>query len=340
MAFQACLMLNYRRGERLKLNSMDDATLNHLLIVGGVLGGLLIVAPGLIWLERRLLALWQDRYGPNRAGPFGVLIVLADTIKLFFKEDWIPPFADKLVFVIAPAIVMISVFLSFVVVPFAPGVIVADLNIGVLFFLAMSSMGAYSIILGGWASNNKYSLLGAMRGAAQMISYEVFMGLALMGTVLLAGSFSLHDIVEAQKGMWYVVPQFVGFVIFFIAGIAETHRLPFDIPEAESELVAGFHSEYSGMKFGMFFVGEYLGITLISALTVCLFFGGWLGPAFLPPLVWFVLKTFAFIGIFILLRASLPRPRYDQLMEFGWKILLPVTLINLMVTAGIVLMRD
>lgn len=316
---------------------MEESTVNHLLIVGGVLGGLLIVAPGLIWLERRLLALWQDRYGPNRAGPFGVLIVLADTIKLFFKEDWIPPFADKVVFVIAPAIVMITVFLSFVIIPFAPGIIVADLNIGVLFFLAMSSMGAYSIILGGWASNNKYALLGAMRGAAQMISYEVFMGLALMGTVLLANSFSLVDIVEAQRGMWFVIPQFVGFIIFFIAGIAETHRLPFDIPEAESELVAGFHSEYSGMKFGMFFVGEYLGITLISSLTVCLFFGGWLGPDFLPPLVWFVLKTFAFIALFILLRASLPRPRYDQLMEFGWKILLPLTLINLMVTAGIVL---
>ena len=316
---------------------MDESVLNHLFIVGGVLGGLLIVAPGLIWLERRLLALWQDRYGPNRAGPFGVLIVLADTLKLFFKEDWIPPFADKAVFVLAPAIVMITVFLSFVIVPFAPGIIVADINIGILFFLAMSSMGAYSIILGGWASNNKYSLLGAMRGAAQMISYEVFMGLALMGTVLMAGSFSLVDIVEAQRGLWFVVPQFIGFIIFFIAGIAETHRLPFDIPEAESELIAGFHSEYSGMKFGMFFVGEYLGITLISSLTVCLFFGGWLGPGFLPPLVWFVIKTFIFIGVFILLRASLPRPRYDQLMEFGWKILLPLTLINLMITAGVIL---
>lgn len=319
---------------------MDESTLNHLFIVGGVLAGLLIVAPGLIWLERRLLALWQDRYGPNRAGPFGVLVVLADTLKLFFKEDWIPPFADKFVFIMAPAIVMVTVFLSFVIIPFAPGIIVANLNIGILFFLAMSSMGAYSIILGGWASNNKYSLLGAMRGAAQMISYEVFMGLALMGTVLLAGSFSLVDIVEAQRGMWFVVPQFVGFIIFFIAGIAETHRLPFDIPEAESELIAGFHSEYSGMKFGMFFVGEYLGITLISSLTVCLFFGGWLGPSFLPPLLWFVLKTFVFICLFVLLRASLPRPRYDQLMEFGWKILLPLTLINLMATAGIVLMKE
>lgn len=316
---------------------MDETTQQHLMIVLGVLAGLLLVAPGLIWLERRLLALWQDRYGPNRAGPFGLLIVLADTLKLFFKEDWIPPFADRKVFVLAPAIVVIAVLMAFVVVPFAPGIIVADLNIGVLFFLATSSMGAYSIILGGWASNNKYALLGSMRGAAQMISYEVFMGLSLMGTVLLSGSFSLNTIVESQRDMWYVIPQFVGFVTFLIAGIAETHRLPFDIPEAESELIAGFHSEYSGMKFGMFFVGEYIGIILISALTVCLYFGGWLGPDFLPPIVWFILKTFAFIFLFILLRASLPRPRYDQLMEYGWKFILPITIINLMVTAGIVL---
>jgi NADH-quinone oxidoreductase subunit H len=319
---------------------MTSEPINPWIIIGGVLAGLLTVAPGLIWLERRLLALWQDRYGPNRAGPFGVLIVLADTIKLFFKEDWIPPFADKKVFVIAPAIVAITVLMSFVIVPFAPGVIVVDLNIGILFFLAMSSMGAYSIILGGWASNNKYALLGAMRGAAQLISYEVFMGLSIMGVVLLTGSFSLQDIVNAQKGMWFVIPQFIGFVTFLIAGIAETHRLPFDIPEAESELIAGFHSEYSGMKFGLFFVGEYLGITLISALVVCLFFGGWLGPAFLPPILWFVIKTFVFIGLFILLRASMPRPRYDQLMEFGWKIILPITLLNLMITAVIVLIRS
>ncbi len=319
---------------------METTTPNYFLIAGGVLFVLMNVAAGLIWVERRLLALWQDRYGPNRAGPFGLLIVLADTIKLLFKEDWIPPFADKFVFVIAPGIVMATVLLSFVIIPFAPGIQVVDLSIGILFFLAMSSMGAYSIILGGWASNNKYSLLGAMRGAAQMISYEVFMGLALMGVVLMSGSFSLRDIVEAQRGMWFIVPQLLGFVIFFIAGIAETHRLPFDIPEAESELIAGFHSEYSGMKFGLFFVGEYLGITLISCMVVALYFGGWLGPAFLPPLVWFALKTFAFIGLFILLRASMPRPRYDQLMEYGWKILLPLTLVNLLVTAAIILLRE
>ncbi len=316
---------------------MQQAAVNYWWIVGGVLFVLLNTAAGLIWLERRLLALWQDRYGPNRAGPFGLLIVLADTIKLFFKEDWIPPFADKAVFVFAPAVVVASVLMSFTVIPFGPNVVVADFNIGLLFFLAMSSLGVYSIVLGGWASNNKYALLGAMRGASQMISYEVFMGLALMGVVLMSGSFNLREIVEAQKGLWYIVPQLLGFVIFFIAGVAETHRLPFDIPEAESELVAGFHAEYSGMKFGMFFIGEYLGITLISSMIVTLYFGGWLGPAFLPGVIWFILKTFVFIAIFILMRASMPRPRYDQLMEYGWKVLFPLSLLNLLVTAAIIL---
>jgi len=299
---------------------------------------LLSIAAGLIWVERRLLALWQDRLGPNRAGPLGILIVLADTLKLFFKEDWTPPFADKKVFVLAPAIVVASVLMSFVIIPFAPNIVVADLNIGLLFFLAMSSLGVYSIVLGGWASNNKYSLLGALRGASQMIAYEVFMGLSLMGVVMLSGSFNLGDIVAAQKNLWFVVTQPVGFVVFLIAGIAETHRLPFDIPEAESELIAGYHAEYSGMKFGMFFIGEYLGITLISAMTVTLFFGGWLGPAFLPPVAWFIIKTFFFIGLFILLRASLPRPRYDQLVEYGWKILLPLVLANILITGAIALL--
>lgn len=312
-------------------------TTEQILIVTGVLFVLLNIAAGLIWVERRMLALWQDRLGPNRAGPLGILIVLADTLKLFFKEDWIPPFADKWVFILAPAIVVASVLMSFVIIPFAPGIVVADLNIGLLFFLAMSSMGVYSIVLGGWASNNKYALLGAMRGASQMIAYEVFMGLSLMGVVMLTGSFNLGDIVAAQKNWWFVVTQPVGFVIFFIAGIAETHRLPFDIPEAESELIAGYHAEYSGMKFGMFFIGEYLGITLISAMIVTLFFGGWLGPAFLPPLAWFAIKLFFFIGLFILLRASLPRPRYDQLIAYGWKIILPIVLANLLITGAIAL---
>lgn len=313
--------------------------LKYTLMIVTILFTLTTIAAWLIWLERRMLALWQDRYGPNRAGPFGLFIVVADTIKLFFKEDWIPPFAEKAVFVFAPAIVAAAVLLSFVVVPFAPDILVADLDIGLLFFLAMSSLGVYSIVLGGWASNNKYSLLGALRGASQMISYEVFMGLSLMGVVMLSGSFRLTDIVMAQKDFWFVVTQPVAFVLFLTAGIAETHRLPFDIPEAESELVAGFHSEYSGMKFGMFFIGEYLGIILISAMVVTIFFGGWLGPV-LPPVVWFTLKTFVFIIFFILLRASLPRPRYDQLMEYGWKIILPIALLNLLITGGITLLKN
>ena len=311
--------------------------MQHIWIVLGVLFVMLNIAAGLIWVERRLLALWQDRLGPNRAGPLGILIVLADTLKLFFKEDWIPPFADKWIFILAPAIVVASVLMSVVIIPFAPGIVIADLNIGLLFFLAMSSLSVYSIVLGGWASNNKYALLGALRGASQMIAYEVFMGLSLMGVVMLTGSFNMGKIVEAQRDLWFIVTQPVGFVVFFIAGIAETHRLPFDIPEAESELIAGYHAEYSGMKFGMFFIGEYLGITLISAMTVTLFFGGWLGPAFLPPLVWFILKTVLFIALFILLRASLPRPRYDQLMEYGWKILLPLVLANILITGAIAL---
>jgi NADH-quinone oxidoreductase subunit H len=295
------------------------------------------VAAGLIWLERRMLGLWQLRYGPNRVGPLGVFQVLADMIKIFMKEDWIPPFADRPVYVISPAILIITTLLSFSIIPFIPGIYVMDPHVGILFFLAMSSLGVYSIILGGWASNSKYALLGGLRGAAQMITYEVFMGLSLMGVVMLSDSFRLTEIVKAQEGMWFIIPQFLGFVIFLIAGIAETHRLPFDLPEAESELVAGYHSEYSGMKFGMFFVGEYLGIALISALIATLFFGGWLGPDFLPPVVWFLLKTFVFIMFFFLLRASLPRPRYDQLMEYGWKLLFPLALLNLLITGFIVL---
>jgi len=302
----------------------------------GVLIVALSLASGLIWLERRLLALWQDRYGPNRVGPFGLLQVLADMIKIFAKEDWVPPFADKPVFIIAPAIIVVTVLMTFAVLPIAPGIIVSNLNIGLLFFLAMSSLGVYSVVLAGWSSDNKYSLLGGVRAAAQMLSYEVFMGLSLMGVVVLAGSFDLANIIEAQRKMWFVIPQFLGFVLFLIAGLAETRRLPFDLPEAESELIAGYHSEYSGMKFGMFFVGEYLGVTLISALIAVLFFGGWLGP-WLPPIIWFFIKMFLFICFFILLRASLPRPRFDQLMSWGWKLLLPLALANILVTGAVVL---
>jgi NADH-quinone oxidoreductase subunit H len=313
-------------------------TILHLIILFSVLFSVLTVGGLLIWLERRLLALWQYRYGPNRVGPFGLLQVAADMIKVLTKEDWIPPFADKTVFVLAPAIIMVCVVMSFAVIPFAPGIEVVDLNIGILFFLGMSSLSVYSVALAGWASNSKYSLLGGLRAAAQMLSYEVFMGLSLMGVVMIAGSFDLVAIVDAQRSQWFIVPQFFGFVVFFIAGIAETRRLPFDLPEAESELVAGYHAEYSGLKFGLFFAGEYLGITLMSAMTVVLFFGGWHGPL-LPPIVWFLLKTFIFICLFVLIRASLPRPRYDQLMSFGWKVMLPLSLANLVVTGAVILMK-
>ena len=311
--------------------------MEYIFIILGVLLIPLSIAAGLIWVERRLLSVWQDRLGPNRVGPFGLFQVIADTIKLFFKEDWVPSFSDKPVFILSPGILMITILLTFSVIPFGPGFLVFDSNIGILFFLGNSSLGVYSIVLGGWASNNKYSLIGAMRASAQMLTYEVFMGLSLMGVVMMADSFSFNSIVLAQKNGWFIFPQFVGFIVFFIAGLAETHRLPFDIPEAEGELVAGYHSEYSGMKFGMFFVGEYLGITLISAIMATLFFGGWLGPSFLPPVFWFLFKTMVLICVFILLRASLPRPRYDQLMEFGWKVLLPLSLLNLLITGAVLI---
>ena len=309
-----------------------------LVVIALVLFVVLNLAAGLIWVERRLLALWQDRYGPNRVGPFGLGQIVADSVKLFFKEDWTPPFADKPLFVIAPAIIVATALISFAVIPFAPGFVIADLDIGVLFLLAFSSLSVYSVVLAGWASNNKYSLLGGIRASAQMLSYEVFMALSLLGVVILTGSFRLTSIVEAQRGLWFVVPQFLGFVLFLIAGVAETRRLPFDLAEAEGELIAGFHSEYSGMKFGMFFVGEYIGVILISATISLLFFGGWLGPV-LPPAVWFGAKTMFFICLFILFRASLPRPRFDQLMSWGWKVMLPLALVNVLVTGAVVLAR-
>ncbi len=310
-----------------------------LMIISTMLGGVLTLSALCIWLERRLLGLWQERFGPNRLGPGGILQSVADMIKMFTKEDWIPPFADKVVFVLTPAIVVVTTLMSFAVVPLAPGFVVADLNMGVLFFLAMSSLAAYSVIVGGWASNSKFAFLGSLRATAQLLSYEVFMGLSLMGSVALAGSFNLSDIVEAQRDQWFIVPQFLGFVGFFIAGLAEAHRAPFDMPEAEAELVAGYHAEYSGMKFGMFFVGEYATVILMSAMIVVLFFGGWHGP-WLPPAVWFVLKTLFFIMLVFLVRATLPRLRFDQFLSFGWKVVMPLALINLLVTGGMVLLRN
>jgi NADH-quinone oxidoreductase subunit H len=303
----------------------------------GLLLGLVLLAAGLTWVERRLLGFLQDRQGPNRVGWQGSLQIVADMIKIFFKQDWTPPFSDRFLFIAAPVIVMVTVLFGFAVIPFTGNFgICPDLNIGVLFFLGMTSLSVYGVVLAGFASRSKFALLGGLRAAAQMISYEVFMGLAVIAVVMLAGSFSLDAIVRAQTHLWFIIPQFAGFILFLIAGIAEAHRLPFDLPEGENELGAGFHTEYSSMKFGMFFVGEYAGIVLISAITVVLYFGGWAGPL-LPPALWFGLKTAAFIFLFILLRAGLPRPRYDQLMSYGWKLMLPLSILNLAVTGAVML---
>lgn len=312
------------------------------LAVGILLGGVGLAAV-LTWWERRLLGFWQDRLGPNRIGPFGIGQVLADMLKLLWKDDWVPPFADKVVFIFAPTAIVVAMMMGFAVVPFAPGAVILDANIGLLFFLGMTSLAVYSVLLGGLASNNKYALLGGLRSAAQMVSYEVFMGLSLMGVVMISGSFSLVDIVEAQRELWFCIPQVLGLFVFLVAGIAESHRLPFDLPEAEHELTAGFHTEYGGMKFAMFMLGEYLGLILISCMITTLFLGGWLGPpligGWLPPFVWFSIKVFAMICFFVLLRASIPRPRYDQLMSLGWKYMLPLTLVNLAVTGAVLLAR-
>jgi len=315
------------------------ASLTAMLQAVVILVSVLLLAAVLTVIERRLLGLWQDRYGPNRVGPLGSLQLVADMIKILFKEDWIPPFADRPLFVLAPVIAMASLLLSFAIIPITPGWGVADWHIGLLFFLAMAGINVYAVLFGGWSSGNKYALLGAMRASAQTLSYEVFMGLSLMGVVAMTGTFNMRDIVDAQQGLWFVVPQFFGFVTFLIAGIAVTHRPPFDQPEAEQELADGYHVEYASMKFGMFFIGEYVGMVLVSALLVTLFFGGWHGP-WLPPFLWFALKTGAFLGLFILLRASLPRPRYDRVMRFGWTFCLPLTLINLLVTGAVVLLAD
>lgn len=309
---------------------------------------LVVVAAWMIWLERRLLALWQDRYGPNRIGPLGLGQVIADMVKIFFKEDWLPSFVDKPTFILAPAIAMSMMLLGFAVIPLTNTLWVSDLNIGLLFFLAIAGLSVYAVMLGGWSSNSKYSLLGGVRSTAQTISYEVFMGIALMGVVMQTGSFSLRDIVNAQHGTlfgfipdWNMFSQILGLIVWAPAALAVTHRTPFDLPEAESELVQGYHTEYSGMKFGMFMVSEYVGIVMVSALTTTLFFGGWYGPGIerwpLLGLFWFCAKTFLFMASYILVRASLPRPRYDQIMSAGWKFCLPVALLNLLVTGAIVL---
>jgi NADH-quinone oxidoreductase subunit H len=310
-----------------------------------VLVALLLLAAYLIYVERRLLGFMQMRLGPNRAGPQGLLQPFADVVKLLTKEDFVPAGADRVIFLYAPAVVAASALLIFAVVPFArgwtfrgqeiPGVI-SDLNVGLPFVLALSSLGVYGVALGGWASNSKFSLLGAIRGAAQMISYEVSLGLSLVPVVMLAHSFSLVEIVRAQERLPFLILQPLAFLIFFISSVAEMKRIPFDIPEAENELVAGYHTEYSGMRFGFYFLGEYVTMVTLGALVAVFFLGGWRGP-FLPPLFWFLIKVSLVVFAIIWIRATNPRLRYDQLMEFGWKILIPLALLNIIITGGAML---
>jgi len=317
-----------------------------LIKLGTVLVALLLVAGWLVYVERKLLGRLQLRLGPNRAGPFGLLQPVADIVKLLTKEDTVPGGADRMVFLFAPAVVATTALLIFAVVPFGKEwviwgrrvpLVISDLNVGLLYVFALSSLGVYGVVLGGWASNSKYSLLGGIRAAAQMISYELSLGLSLIPVVMLAHSFSLVDIVKAQAGIPFIVLQPVAFGVFFISAVAEIKRIPFDLPEAEHELVAGYHTEYSGMRFGLFFLGEYITMISLGALLAVFFLGGWHGPL-LPPLVWFCLKVSLVIFVMIWIRGTLPRLRYDQLMDLGWKVLVPVALVNIVLTGGLMLL--
>jgi len=307
---------------------------------------LLLLAAYLVWLERKFLARLQIRYGPNRAGKFGLLQPIADTIKMLTKEDIVPAAADRFIFLLAPAVVATTALMMFAVVPFGSSLtifgkkvplVISDLNVGLLYVFALSSLGVYGVAMGGWASNSKYSLLGGIRGAAQMISYELALGLSLVPIVMLADSFSIVDIVEAQEKYPFILVQPFAFVIFMISAMAESKRIPFDLPEAENELGAGYHTEYSGIRFGLFFLGEYVHLQVLGALVAVLFLGGWRGPI-LPPPVWLFIKIIFVALIMIWVRGTLPRLRYDQLMALGWKVLIPAALLNIMVTGAILLL--
>ncbi len=295
------------------------------------------------WLERKLVAHLQHRVGPNVAGPFGLLQPIADAIKLAFKEDIVPDSAERITYALAPLVAFIPAFLSIAVVPFGDKVmmfgyqidmVISDLNIGILFFFAVTSLGVYGIVLAGWSSGSKYSLLGGIRSTAQMISYEIAYGLSIIGVLIVAQTFSMKELVAQQGSFfdWYVFKQPLGFIIFVICAFAETNRAPFDLPEAESELVGGYHTEYSSMRFSMFFIGEYANMITISAIVTTIFLGGWQGPI-LAPVVWFMIKVFLFMAFYVWVRGTLPRFRYDQLMNLGWKVLFPVALFNVVLTA-------
>ncbi len=337
--------------------------------IASVMGIVVVTVLLLTLAERKVLGWMQDRMGPMEVGPYGILQPFADAIKLFFKEDIIPAGANKFLFTMAPILCLIPAFIGFAVIPWGPNwtlevggitvkpFIISDINIGILYILAFASIGAYGIILGGWASNSKYSLLGGLRSAAQIISYELNVGLSIIGVIILAGSLSLVKITDAQTGWfwnWYLfalpAPQIFAFVVFVISSVAETNRVPFDLPEAESELVAGFFTEYSGLRFAFFFLAEYANMVLVSCVAAALFLGGWNAPypgtilellgvpslAWIENTMWFAVKTYSFLFLFFWLRATLPRLRYDQLMKFGWKVLLPIALANIVVTSIVV----
>lgn len=310
-----------------------------------LLGCLLFLAAYLVWVERKLLARFQVRLGPNRAGKFGLLQPIADALKMIAKEDIVPEAADRAIFLLAPAVVAVTALLMFAVVPLGPTLsfrgreiplVVSDINVGLLYVFGLASLSVYGVALGGWAANSKYSLLGGIRGAAQMISYELSLGLSLVPIVMIAESFSLVDIVHAQGTYPFVLIQPLSFVIFFISAMAESKRIPFDLPEAENELGAGFHTEYSGMRFGLFFIGEYVHLQVLGAMTAVFFLGGWRGP-FLPAPLWLLIKIMLVALAMIWVRATLPRLRYDQLMHLGWKVLIPAALINIVITGMVIL---
>ena len=317
-----------------------------IIVFGGVMGALAYTT----LLERRMMAFVQMRPGPNRVGPFGLLQPLADGLKFMFKEQVVPANANRFLYYLAPIVSLVPALLSFSVIPFGPLLTIADLDVGLLFIFAITSLGVYGIVLGGWASNSKYPLMGAMRSSAQMLSYELSLTLSVIGVLMIANSLSLTTLIESQSGTWFgFIPRWniflqpIAFLVYLFSGIAETNRLPFDLAESEQELVAGWHTEYSGMKFAMFFLAEYANMVTVSALATIMFFGGWNGPMFGPdwlqmilPTVWFVSKIAVFIFFYILVRATIPRVRYDQLMYFGWKVLLPLALANILITSFIV----
>jgi NADH-quinone oxidoreductase subunit H len=325
--------------------SWVDKPLNGSVFLNMVLGAVIVLAFILgvvtysIYYQRKLIGWMQWRIGPNRVGPLGLLQTIADVLKLLIKEDVVPAAADRNIFLIAPMIAFFPSFMVLAVIPFSEShVFTAFSNVGVLYYIALSAMTIIGVVLGGWASNNKYSLIGGMRSAAQMISYEVPLAMSILGVILMSGSLNLFKIVEAQQAfpyVWYVVPQFLGFCIFIISATAELSRTPFDLPEAESELVAGYSTEYSGFRFAFFYLAEYVYLFAMSALGATLYFGGWSGPGFLPGGVWFAIKVFCFISFFFWLQATMPRIRTDQLLTFAWKVLIPLSIVNLVLTAVI-----